>query len=90
MRRLLVVASMLHSYHVQFPNSTHTMPCLNWSNCAAGPRIHRLYISVYILYGSRVISASVIMAAIMNLQIPVRSVSVGSSYVEFTTSKMWV
>jgi len=49
-----------------------------------------VYIRVYILYGSRVISVSVIMAAIMNLQLPVRSGSVGSSYVAFGTSKMWV
>jgi len=47
-----------------------------------------VYIGVYILYGSRVISASVIMATIMNLQLPV--ISNSSSYVEFGTSKMWV
>jgi len=54
------------------------------------------YIGVYILYESRVISVSVIMVAIMNLQLPVRSGSVGSvgsvgsSYIEFGMSKTWL
>jgi len=32
----------------------------------------------------------VFMAAIMNLQLPVRSGSVGISYIELGTSKLWV
>jgi len=82
MRSLLVMTSCRIHAIFNFPRPL--ILCRVWIGVTAklDPEYVGLYIYVYILYGSRVRSASVIMTALMNLQLPVRSGSVGNSYVE--------